>query len=1050
MTVESKGRDLFIVDNSVSGWTALRYLEEWCGIAKAFDIATRYFEIGALLALDGKWQPLEKIRILMGAEMTHRTRKALLDAVRERALQVLDGSIEATKNSNPFLHGVPALLDALRLGQIECRVYDKDKFHAKAYITHAKLEVIGSQALVGSSNFTSPGLTENIELNIQVQSAREVAQLQEWFDVHWNDASEVTDAVIATIARQTHQYTPFDVYAKALQEYFRGHELTSTEWDETRSQMFPKIDRYQKEAYWALMKIARQHGGAFLCDGVGLGKTFVGLMLIERLVLHEGKRVVLFAPKATKEGVWEPHLRDWLPHIGGVGGNADFSNLAVFSHTDLGRTGDFPERFRRIAELADVVIIDEAHHFRNPGRQGNPDEKVEPSRYYQLYELLDQAKRAKTLFMLTATPINNRLSDFRHMVELFTRRDETYFARTLGVNNLRAHFIQMEKALRTAVGHDSTDVAEHLTEAQQILGTDEIFKQLVVQRSRAYARESQLRETGKAAVFPERKAPQVAAYSIRKTYGRLLDMFEKAFTRKRPLFTLPMYYPLAWYKGTDKSFDPMDEGRQEQVVGLIRTNFLKRFESSVVAFELSCERLLKKLLAFLEVHSETDAEKKRLDRWKAQNSEILGYAAHRQFAFWGEDGDESEDEDIVPQELLDAVERLEREEYRVEEMMSETFLDLDQIVQFLDEARKFDPKHDDKLQKLIRLLKTRELDGQKVLIFTEFADTARYLKSQLDKAGVDGVAQVDSATKRNRAEVIQCFAPYYNSSSSPALAEKGRTETCVLISTDVLSEGLNLQDASRMINYDIHWNPVRLMQRIGRVDRRMNPEVEKRLVADHPEVASSRGKVSFWNFLPPDELNAILTLYAKVTQKTLLISKTLGIEGRKLLTPEDDFDAIREFNHAYEGTKTAVEDMHLEYQALLQTDPALEARLKGLPGATFSGRKRVAKGVCGVFFCYALPALDKQKNPPEFTEEAGTTRWYLYDLDRNAIIEEPGEIVTSIRSRPETPRKCTTEEKTLIELRAKIEKHIKNTYLKRVDAPVGVKPALRCWMELTE
>ena len=96
------------------------------------------------------------------------------------------------------------------------------------------------------------------------------------------------------------------------------------------------------------MKIARSHGGAFLCDGVGLGKTFVGLMLIERLVLHENRRVVLFAPKAAKEGVWEPHLRDWLPHIGGVGGSADFSNLTVLSHTDLHRGGDFPERFRRI------------------------------------------------------------------------------------------------------------------------------------------------------------------------------------------------------------------------------------------------------------------------------------------------------------------------------------------------------------------------------------------------------------------------------------------------------------------------------------------------------------------------------------------------------------------------------------------------------------------------------------------------------------------------------------------------------------------------------
>src|SRR5215471_10190269 len=138
MIVDSKARELFIVDNSVSGWTALRYLEEWSGLAKAFDIATGYFEIGAMLALDGKWQPLEKIRILMGAEMTHRTRKALLEAVRSRAVEILDASIEADKETNPFLHGVPAILEALQSRQIDCRVYDREKFHAKAYITHAK------------------------------------------------------------------------------------------------------------------------------------------------------------------------------------------------------------------------------------------------------------------------------------------------------------------------------------------------------------------------------------------------------------------------------------------------------------------------------------------------------------------------------------------------------------------------------------------------------------------------------------------------------------------------------------------------------------------------------------------------------------------------------------------------------------------------------------------------------------------------------------------------------------------------------------------------
>ena len=175
---------------------------------------------------------------------------------------------------------------------------------------------------------------------------------------------------------------------------------------------------------------------------------------------------------------------------------------------------------------------------------------------------------------------------------------------------------------------------------------------------------------------------------------------------------------------------------------------LSVFESSVAAFELSCDRLLQKLLAFLEVHSESDAEKKRFERWKAQNAGVLGYAVQRQLELWGEEDKEADDEDIVPQEMLDAVERLDRAEYDVTEMMFETFLDLDQIVKFLDEARKFEPRHDDKLQKLIRLLRSKALVDQKILIFTEFADTARYLRQHLDEAGIEGVEQVDSATKR--------------------------------------------------------------------------------------------------------------------------------------------------------------------------------------------------------------------------------------------------------------------------------------------------------------
>lgn len=1053
--------DLFIVDNSSEEWTGLRYLAEWTEFAKSFDIATGYFEIGALLALDGKWQNLDKIRILMGDETTARTKKLLVEAIRNRATAALDGSLEAEKTANPFLNGVDAIRAALESGKIECRAYGKDKFHAKTYITHGKADVIGSQALVGSSNFTKPGLTQNIELNIKVESSREVTALQEWFEEHWEDATEVTDQISEIVTHHVQAYSPFEVYAKALQAFFRGHELTASEWDESQSEMYQRLDDYQREAYGALMKIASAYGGAFLCDGVGLGKTFVGLMLIERFVKREGKKVILFAPKAAREGVWEPHLAKYIPEVGGGGARRDFSNLVVFNHTDLTRTGDdLPERFKVLAEEADVVLIDEAHHFRNRGREGDPDKGIDPSRYYRLFNLLDPEKRPKKVFFMTATPINNRLSDFRNMAELFTRRDEAFFARALGVNNLTSHFSEMEKALAKMIAQsrpessseDSVSASDYVAEAREVLATDKVVRELVVQRSRAYATASQKAQHGDSASFPDRKPPKVAEYSIRKSYESLLTRFEDAFAKKDPLFTLPMYYPLAWYKGGDNTIDPIDENRQKQVVGLIRTNFLKRFESSVSAFEMSCQRMLQKLLAFVTVHAESDSEKHALESWRSANAEAIGQAQQRQLDLYGEVSgeDEDEDEDIVPPELLDRVEeqKLDRDEYDVPEMLVQTFADLDEICGLLSEVRKLQPNHDDKLNKLKRLLKQKDFVDQKVLIFTEFSDTARYLKRQLQDAEIENVAEVDSGTKGSRAEIIRRFAPYYNGSSSGELKKDGEEEIRILISTDVLSEGLNLQDACRMINYDIHWNPVRLMQRIGRVDRRMNPEVEKALVADHPDQEKARGTVWFWNFLPPGELNSLLSLYKTVTRKTLLISETLGIEGKKLLTPDDEYDALKEFNAEYEGSKSATEEMHLKYQELLRKDPELDKRLRAFPGSVFSGRKRVARASRGVFFCYALPALGPDSE--EFTEEAGHTGWYLYDMDREAIFEDAGAIDKSIASKPSTPRKCKAEQSVLLDIRRKVESHIKNTYLKAIDAPIGVGPRLVCWMELAE
>lgn len=254
---------MFIVDNSDADWKVLRYLHDWCQLAKGIDIATGYFEIGSLLALKDEWQKVDQIRILMGDEVSRRTHDAIVEAVTAH----LDGSIETEKLKNDFLTGVDAIVAGMRDGKIQCRVYRKEKFHAKAYITHARLEVVGSSALVGSSNFTYPGLTENIELNVQITGAP-VTVLQEWYEEHWAQAEDVTPEILRVIERHVRLYSPFEVYAKSLYELFLDATPGEQVWEETQSRVFQVLDGYQQEGYRNLMKIGREFGGALLCSAM--------------------------------------------------------------------------------------------------------------------------------------------------------------------------------------------------------------------------------------------------------------------------------------------------------------------------------------------------------------------------------------------------------------------------------------------------------------------------------------------------------------------------------------------------------------------------------------------------------------------------------------------------------------------------------------------------------------------------------------------------------------------------------------------------------------
>lgn len=1025
---------LYVVDNSITEQTVKQYLTEWCQVSKQMDIATGYLEIGGLLDLDSEWQKLDKIRIILGNEMTRRTRN-VIDEVVQSLLKRLKDSVDEEQEHNEFLIGVPAIVSAMKERKIECRVYDKDKFHAKAYITYFKdeyknqfinsMNLPDGYALVGSSNFTHAGLTKNIELNVQLDN--EVAELQQWFNERWEEGEDITDAVLETIENQSREFTPYDVYLRSMYEFFKTREETVSEWENHDSKIYPGLSQYQKDGYNSMVTIAERYSGAFCCDGVGLGKTFIGMMLVERFVKKERKNVVLIVPASARISVWETTIKKYIPEI-----LEGFYPFKIINHTDLLLEKN-KNLMDQITQQAEIVIIDEAHHFRNRGS----------NRYRKLFDMMAQGSH-KQMFMLTATPINNSFLDLQHLIELFTHRQDDFFAAApLGIHSLSGHFKKMEANLSAMTGSavsDSIDISD------DIFRSDKLVNELVVQRSRAYVKKSLSAAEGDKVLFSIRQDPEVANYSIKKSYGQLIDDFTNSFYRKDKqtgktinILALPVYSPYEkeYYIGDRSKIDDMVSGRQAQVVNLIRQLLLKRFESSIAAFEETCIRIYIRLRKFMSDYKEYGNTRK-IDRLFAKHTKVWDYI--NLYLKKEVQSSVEEVEDDLPEYVWESMEEFDINDFDIKAMLDDTELDLEVLAEFIEDIMGFTPENDDKIRELKRILtEDKRVVGKKVIIFSEYRATAVYIYNELKNAGFKHLYEIDGQSSGNRHEMVQRFAPYYNDLSSREVND----EIQILIATDVLAEGLNLQDAQCLINYELHWNPVRLMQRIGRVDRRRNIDIENKLLADHPELASDRANAYYWNFLPPQELEKLLSLYNIVSKKTLRISKTFGIEGKKLLTPEDDFEALKDFNSQYEGTPSADEEMALAYQELLAQNDGYEDLVLTLPKKMYSGK--LASTRKGFFFCYELPT---KRVDGTWSDGDGIYRWYLLDPENNTITDQTYEIWKAIQCDKDEARYLSLKQDKFDELKKKVDTHIKKNYLRAVQAPIGVKPRLVTWIQL--
>jgi phosphatidylserine/phosphatidylglycerophosphate/cardiolipin synthase-like enzyme len=1042
--------ELFIVDNSDAHWKALEYVAEWCKISKSIDIATGFFEIGALLALDGDWQQVDKLRILIGGDTTRQTTEAI-----RRASAAIEASFESAREADLFLTGVDAIVEGIRTGKIEIRVYRRKKFHAKTYITRARTDVIGSAALVGSSNFTRPGLTENIELNVRVLG-REVEDLQAWFESYWNDAELCSEEILAVISRHARQFTPFDVYAKALHSLVKDVEPGLTEWESTSSNVYPVLSAYQKQHYHLLKHMAEVWGGGFLTDGVGLGKTLVGLMLAEFFASKGpgGQRnVLILATKTGVDAVWRPEIETYLGHLQG-----DFGNIILKSHTFLSRD-DWYEQVQLLRERVDVVIIDEGHNFRVPGPIGE-DPEMPKSRYRRLKMITS----GKTVFHLTATPINNSVIDFLREIELFCPDDQRFAP--LGIGSLTNYLFSIEndflKSEREArkQGEDAAALID-VQEVRRKMTHDRLFGELVTQVGRKYAIESARLEGGEEVLFPEPSIPRAVSYEFSKANNKLLAEMEKAFAKKNPLFTLPMYYPLAFAKVADK--DGRALNRQMQVVALIRTVFLKRFESSTAAFAGSVFDLTMKIIGWLDKYSPmVPGGTKRINKWRELHDDVL----HEIFIDYRETdevGDEDDSEDLYLPELDEIVEdqELDPDSFDLEKMVETAFDDLDQLKRFLEIIAHGGDDQDNKYETLKQLITDPTSDAfgvfgpefvdQKVLIFTEFADTARYLHERLLQDGVPDVDRLDGSRKGDRLKMIQRFAPFYNKVKPH---EFGNLKPIrVLVTTDV-SEGVNLQDGSIIINYDLHWNPVRLIQRIGRVDRRRSPELERQILEKYPTLKKSRNTIFIRNFLPPKAIESLLRLQSRVETKTWRISVTLGIPSGQLLDKDDRFDDVKifdNFKNQFYGELSPIERLRLKWMQLCNDNLGLAEHVARLPDGIGVAKSASEGEVPAVFACYQFPepvvAEEQDEQVIRWRRTGRSPRWIMRTGEDISV--DLLDIDSRISSSKAIGIKTASNRSKIAKTVAGERKELWDQVRRQNEVPLNAEqPLTVCWMEL--
>ncbi len=877
-----------IRDNNMYG-TVANFLKDKIQDGASLSFVSAYFTINAFNALRDSLMDIDNLRFLFGEP------------------DVVGGMDPSKTESKAFRLTEEGLGLRNELSQNEiakaCANWIEKKVKIKSVrktnFLHGKMYYVENgdreDAIIGSSNFTVRGLglsekASNIELNLEVDSKSDCADLKMWFDNLWesDQVVDVTDEVLQNLANAYQDKDPEFIYYKTLYHLFEDFlkDATDAEFAQENpkfqeTEIWQKLFAFQKHGVQACIQKLKTYNGCIIADSVGLGKTYEALAIIKYLELRNANVLVLCPKKLEKNWTLYPtHYRNKHNPF-----KKDSFRYNVRAHTDLTDRG--PSNFDW--DAFDLVVIDESHNFRNrpANKYGEDGNLLRKSRYNRLLEDIVQSGCKTQVLMLSATPVNNRLTDLENQIRLITEDRDDAFQQT-GIPSIGG-------TLNTAQGRfekwtDETEGLPNPSNRQDSLSESlnadffTLLDRLTIARSRTHI-ENFYRDTiDQIGGFPGRDDPQSILAEI--------DLQEN-FPTYQTISTQIDGYKLARFIPSNyirpdclhRYVEGLLRQREFNLIGMMKVNFLKRLESSVHSFATTLERTVKEI---------TELESNIEDFLKGETKKEIGFDPLAEA--------EEEYSDGEDQELQSGIEAGKNQFYPFEHLDLDAWLtdlrnDKTQLEKIHKNANNITADRDAKLEQLKQLISekvqnpTTNKDGKenrKIVVFTAFADTANYLYDNLhawatetlniESAVVTGSASRNNLVRNDFDEILTNFSPISKErEDSESEGEEELPEIDLLIATDCISEGQNLQDCDYLINYDIHWNPVRIIQRFGRIDR----------------IGSRNEKVHLVNFWPTPELDEYINLKPRVEARMALVNLTATGDD-DLLSLENTDDSLEQ------------------------------------------------------------------------------------------------------------------------------------------------------------